>query len=67
MVDKEKQFSRQNEFIKNSYDRINLTLPKGYKKKIKAEAEAEGKSVNAWIADLIEREMPDIKTDFRQG
>ena len=45
MIDKEKQFSRQNEFIKNSYDRINLTVPKGYKEKIKKERNRKGKAL----------------------
>lgn len=60
MIDKEKQFSRQNEFIKNSYDRINLTVPKGYKEKIKKRAESERKSINAWLKDLIDEKINDI-------
>jgi predicted HicB family RNase H-like nuclease len=57
MINKEKQIARQNEFIRQSYDRVGLTLPKGYKEKIKAMAEAEGKSINAWIIGLIDNEI----------
>ena len=46
-----------NEYIKNNYDRVNLTLPKGRKEQIKAVADFEGLSVNAWIAELINKEL----------
>jgi hypothetical protein len=45
----EKQYKRQNEFIKNSYDRISVTLPKGTKDRIKA----TGESVNGYITRLV--------------
>lgn len=57
---KEKKFNKvayDNEFIKQKYDRINLTVPKGQKEVIKAYAESHGKSVNAYINDLIEEDM----------
>lgn len=47
----------KNDFIMRSYDRINLTVPKGQKDIIKAHAEKQGKSVNAYINDLIEKDM----------
>ena len=57
---KEKQFDKiayNNDFIARAYDRINLTVPKGKKEEIKAHAESKGKSVNAYIYDLIEKDM----------
>jgi predicted DNA binding CopG/RHH family protein len=40
-----------------AYDRINLTVPKGDKEKIKAHAESKGMSVNSYINDLIKEDM----------
>mgnify|MGYP001480103111 FL=1 len=40
------QISYQNEYIKEKYDRINLTVPKGRKEEIKKKAAAAGQSVN---------------------
>jgi len=51
------QFSYQNNFIKEKYDRVNLTVPKGKKEKIKAAAAAEGKSVNDFINAAIDVRM----------
>ena len=45
----EKQYKRQNEYIKNSYDRISVTLPKGTKERI----QATGESVNGYITRLV--------------
>ena len=51
----------RNSWIAEKLDRINLTVPKGEKEKIKAHAEAQGESVNAFInraiAETIERDM----------
>lgn len=43
----------QNDYISKAYDRINLTVPKGEKDKIRAHAESRGESVNAFIARAI--------------
>lgn len=51
------QFNYQNNFIKEKYDRVNLTVPKGKKEKIKAAAAAEGKSVNDFINAAIDARM----------
>lgn len=51
------QFSYQNNFIKEKYDRVNLTVPKGKKEKIKAAAAVEGKSVNDYINAAIDARM----------
>lgn len=46
-----------NKYIKANYDRINLTVPKGMKETIKAVADAEGVSVNAFILDAVNEKM----------
>ncbi len=46
-----------NKYINKAYDRINLTVPKGYKDEIKAHAESTGESVNAFIARAIAEAM----------
>lgn len=51
-----------NRYIAKAYDRINLTVPKGQKEIIQAYAEAQGKSVNGFINEAIERA---IKKGYR--
>ena len=51
------QIKYQNEFIKQKYDRVNLTVPKGKKEKIKAAAKAAGQSVNEYINSAIDNYM----------
>lgn len=41
-----------------NYDRILLRLPKGRREAVKAQAEAAGKSLNAYLIGLIEGENP---------
>ena len=57
---KEKAIAYNNEFIAKSYDRVNLTIPKGEKDIIKTHAQARGESVNGFIkraiAEAIERD-----------
>ena len=43
----------QNSYIARTYDRINLLIPKGEKEEIKARADKNGESVNAYINRLI--------------
>ncbi len=43
----------KNEWIAKSYDRINLTVPKGQKDVIQAHSEATGESVNGFINRAI--------------
>ena len=47
----------QNEYIQNTYDRINLTVPKGQKEIIQAHAKANAESVNAFIGRAIAETM----------
>ena len=44
----------RNSWIASAYDRINLTVPKGKKDKIKAHAEGKDESVNAFINRAID-------------
>ena len=44
----------QNKYIAKTYDRINLTVPKGQKEVIQAAAKNHGLSVNGWINSLID-------------
>lgn len=55
--DKSKAVQMQNKWISESYDRINLTVPKGQKEAIKAHAQSRGESVNAFIGRAIDAQM----------
>ena len=46
----EKQYKRQNEYIKNNYDRISVTFPAKTKDRIK---NAQPDSVNGYITRLV--------------
>ena len=46
----QKQYARQNEYIKNNYDRISVTFPKGTKERILSTGAA---SVNGYIVSLV--------------
>lgn len=47
----------KNRYNAKAYDRINLIVPKGKKGKIKAHAEAQGESTNAFICRAINETM----------
>ena len=51
------QFEYQNNYIKNNYDRISITVPKGEKAVIKELATAAGESVNGYIYKAIQQRM----------
>lgn len=42
-----------NKYVKNNYDRINVTFPKGQKDIIKTHAISKGESVNAFIVRAV--------------
>lgn len=44
-----KQYARQNDYIKNNFERVSVTLPKGTKERIKA----TGQSVNGFINNAV--------------
>lgn len=47
----------QNKYIAKTYDRINLTVPKGKKEQIQAHAESMNESVNGFINRAINEAM----------
>ena len=47
----------QNKWIEKTYDRINLTVPKGQKEIIKTHAESRGESVNAFLNRAAQETM----------
>ena len=46
-----------NRFIKENYDRINLTVPAGKKELIQKKAARMGQSVNEYVRSLIENDL----------
>lgn len=50
---KEKKYKRQNEYIRNNFDRISITLPAGSKEKIKS----LGYSVNNYLNELVKQDF----------
>lgn len=44
-------------YVKNNYDRIELTVPKGQKDIIKAAAESVGESLNTYVRNAIDQRM----------
>ena len=58
---RKKQLARQNNYIKNNYDRIAFVIPKGQKDIIAARAAALGfKNIADYIKELI---TSDLKKD----
>lgn len=55
----EKQYKRQNEHIKENYDRVSVTLPKGTKERIKA----KGETVNGYITRLVIADLGEIEPE----
>jgi len=47
----------RNSWIAEKLDRVNLTMPKGQKDIVKAHADAQGESVNAFINRAISETM----------
>jgi len=57
----EKQYKRQNKHIKEKYDRVSITLPKGTKERIKA----KGETINGYITRLVLANLGD-EADYGQ-
>lgn len=60
MTENTKEFNQikyQNKYIKEKYDRVGLTMPKGKKEVIKARALEEGMSINEYINSLINKDI----------
>lgn len=56
MVSKAQQ-KAVNKYVKQNYDRVNVTMPKGKKDIYKVHAQSKGMSLNAYIISLIEADM----------
>ncbi len=52
-MSKEQQINRQNEYIKNNYDRITLTVPKGKGADYRELAAKQGMKLNTVINQLL--------------
>lgn len=50
-----------NKYINANYDRVNLTLPKGYKDQIRQLANINGESINSYIKKAIDSRMESEK------
>lgn len=64
MAENTKEFNQieyQNKYIKEKYDRVGLTMPKGKKEVIKARALEKGMSINEYINSLIDKDMQENK------
>ncbi|MDP4117903.1 MAG: hypothetical protein Q8873_01785 [Bacillota bacterium] len=44
-------------YVKNNYDRLEITVPKGKKEKIKQYAADKGKSLNSFVNEAIDDKM----------
>lgn len=44
-------------YVKENYDRLQITCKKGMKEKYQAMAEEDGKSLNAFINEMLEKEL----------
>lgn len=51
----ERQFRRQNNYIRENYDRISVTLPKGTKEKILSFSESVNGYLNKLVAEDLEK------------
>lgn len=56
MVSKAQQ-KAVNKYVKQNYDRVNVTMPKGKKDEYKLHAQSKGLSLNAYIISLIETDI----------
>ena len=46
-----------NRYVKNHYDRVSVTLPKGHKDQVRAHGQQRGESLNAFISRAIRETM----------
>ena len=60
----EKRIASNNKWTNAHYDRVNLAIPKGRKDAIKAHADSQGESVNAFIGRAIQET---IERDTHNG
>lgn len=60
------QIAYQNEFNRKKYDRINLTMQKGKKERVRVAAAAAGQSVNEYINAAIEKALNEDEAEAEQ-
>ena len=53
----ENKIARTREYNKANYEQIKLQVPKGTKEKIKAAAEAAGKSMTSYIMEAVNERL----------
>ena len=46
-----------NKYVKNNYDRINVTFPKGFRDILKEKSQAAGQSVNEYIKQAVQHRI----------
>lgn len=44
-------------YVKENYDRLNITIPKGQKQAVEAHAKTKGESVNGLVNGLLRADM----------
>lgn len=44
-------------YVKENYDRLNITIPKGQKQAVEAHAKTKGESVNGLVNGLLRTDM----------
>lgn len=52
-----------NKYMRENYDRVNLTMPKGKKDEVQVHASQRGESVNAFINRAIDEAMERDKAE----
>ena len=67
MAGENKKSEYRNDWIAKTYDRINLTVPKGQKEEFKTHAESHGESLNGFIFRAMnearERDNATVETE----
>ncbi len=57
MAYSEAQGKATTKWVKNNYDKIHFTAPKGFKERLKSAAENSGKTMRKFIIDALKKEM----------
>ena len=57
MAVSKKQQASVHKYVKEHYDRISVTVPKGKKEVIRDHAEAQGESINSFINRAIDETL----------
>ena len=54
-------------YVKENYDRIGITIPKGRKADVEAHAKAKGESVNGLVNTLLRADMGLSEAEWKQS